>query len=300
MMRVLVGLSLCLAGCAFDHGAAGPDGTGDDTGSGAPGAPQGDSDGDGVADLVDNCATVANVDQRDHDADGRGDRCDVCPHLPDTGSDADGDSVGDACDPNPTRAGDRIAFFIGFYDPVDWKPVIGGATWQVAGGELRQTSVGDADQLVRDDNPDLRTVFVDARVRINSMSPDVTMRRSVGLVMGYGDPKHYYFCGLAAQGQVGEINAGAVSTNFWGTAQYDYTPGAFAAPMTNDWLTLQATTTAVDGQTRIDCMGNRGVVTGTADYAADGDPSGDIGLRTNGVDASFDYIFVVETAPGNP
>lgn len=38
-----------------------------------------DADGDGVADGVDNCPTVANADQIDSDGDGIGDACDNCP-----------------------------------------------------------------------------------------------------------------------------------------------------------------------------------------------------------------------------
>lgn len=38
-----------------------------------------DMDGDGVADSIDNCPTVANPDQRDTDGDGIGDACDPTP-----------------------------------------------------------------------------------------------------------------------------------------------------------------------------------------------------------------------------
>jgi len=41
-----------------------------------------DSDGDGVADAVDNCASVYNPNQSDIDADGLGDLCDLCPGDP--------------------------------------------------------------------------------------------------------------------------------------------------------------------------------------------------------------------------
>jgi hypothetical protein len=300
MMRVLVGLSICLAGCAFEHGSLddGP-GMGGGSGSGSGSAP-GDYDGDGVADLDDNCNVASNADQRDHDDDGRGDRCDVCPHLPDTGSDADADGVGDACDPNPTTATDRLALVDGFYDQPQWENVQGPGMWQATNGVLRQPKL-DASQLVRDDNPDLGTVFVDARLQVNSMATGPTATRSVGLVVGFGDPKHYFYCGLS-QNQFGsEVQAGAISTDFWGSAQYQYAPGAFASPISGGWLTLQTTTSPAswgDG-THIDCLGNRGQVTGTADFEHEGTPSGDIGLRTNGVDASFDYVFVVETHPSN-
>lgn len=40
---------------------------------------QDDRDGDGVADIQDNCPDVPNSDQRDRDGDGQGDRCDSAP-----------------------------------------------------------------------------------------------------------------------------------------------------------------------------------------------------------------------------
>lgn len=49
-----------------------------------------DSDGDQIADPSDNCAYVANADQRDADGDGDGDLCDA-----DFNPDADGDGVDD-------------------------------------------------------------------------------------------------------------------------------------------------------------------------------------------------------------
>ena len=44
----------------------------------------GDSDGDGVLDSVDNCKFVYNPDQKDSDGDGVGDVCDNCPKVANT------------------------------------------------------------------------------------------------------------------------------------------------------------------------------------------------------------------------
>lgn len=292
MMRVLVGLTIWLTACTFEHGE--PAGADDDDDGMTPGTPKADADNDGVADALDNCAAKPNADQRDHDTDARGDACDVCPHLPETGSDADADGVGDGCDPHPLDNGDRIALFEGFYDPISWPAVIGGPSWQVQGGLLRQTQMDGPAQVVRGANA-LGEVFIDARLRVNALSPNAQMRRSTGIIVGFSDAKHYFFCGLATQGAYVEVQSGAVSTDWLGNAQYNYAPGTFASSMTSDWLTLQATTQQHEDSTQIDCMGRRASTTGTATYYFEGDPSGDIGLRTNGVDASFDYVFVVAT-----
>ncbi len=52
-------------------------------------SPEADTDGDGVADSVDNCPDDFNPDQTDSDEDGFGDACDVC--VFDAGNDGDGD-----------------------------------------------------------------------------------------------------------------------------------------------------------------------------------------------------------------
>lgn len=61
-----------------------------------------DSDGDGVANSIDNCRFTANANQLDSDGDGRGDVCDNCPSSANTNQlDSDGDGSGDACDVCP-------------------------------------------------------------------------------------------------------------------------------------------------------------------------------------------------------
>ena len=50
--------------------------------SSLPGVPGGDTDGDGVNDVCDNCGATPNADQVDTDGDGEGDACDSCPFDP--------------------------------------------------------------------------------------------------------------------------------------------------------------------------------------------------------------------------
>jgi len=58
-----------------------------------------DRDSDDIANLTDNCPSIANADQLDTDHDGIGDACDNCAVIANSNQlDTDLDGVGDACD----------------------------------------------------------------------------------------------------------------------------------------------------------------------------------------------------------
>lgn len=292
-MRGLVVIgSLVVAGCGFNIDGGDPF-----TAEPTPDAPDArvDTDGDGFIDAVDVCPSVVDPDQRDHDGDERGDACDLCPHRSDDGADFDADGVGDLCDPRMEEAGDRIAYFEGFYAPVGWNAVIGPNTWTVASGVARQPSTTEAYQLIRDDNPDLTHVAIEARFQVHQITGDASGRRSTGIVTGYRDNDTYWFCGIAAAGTAAEVNAGKVTWGLFGNS-YDFNFGGFPAQMPGDWAVLRARTSQLAaGQTMIDCEIDRNGLNGRASFTTSAAASGDIGLRTNGAAASFDYVFVVET-----
>jgi hypothetical protein len=79
-----------------------------------------DIDSDGIPDALDNCVSVANVDQADVNNNGRGDACDDfdkdgrinnkdnCPNDPNRDQrDEDGDGIGDVCDDEESRFTER-------------------------------------------------------------------------------------------------------------------------------------------------------------------------------------------------
>jgi hypothetical protein len=82
-----------------------------------------DIDSDGVSDQRDNCVHIANTDQADINANGRGDACDDfdrdgvinakdnCPNEPNAAqADSNGDGIGDACDAEESRITERYGW----------------------------------------------------------------------------------------------------------------------------------------------------------------------------------------------
>ena len=103
-----------------------------------------DTDGDGVADAVDNCPSVPNPDQGNEDGDMYGDACDPCPPIADDAFvDSDGDGIDDQCDPH-VGVQDHIVLFEGFHHGLP-------AGWTTSGG----TWVADQDSILG--TPDVNT-----------------------------------------------------------------------------------------------------------------------------------------------
>ena len=82
-----------------------------------------DVDTDGVPDVRDNCVAILNVDQKDVNANGRGDACDDfdhdglinsqdnCPDNPNRDQrDTDSDAIGDVCDSEESRVTERYTW----------------------------------------------------------------------------------------------------------------------------------------------------------------------------------------------
>jgi hypothetical protein len=197
------------AACSFPGvgGAGDPDaGVGDD-GDDDPSPPDGpvgaDTDGDGIGDAVDNCATMANTGQANEDGDGPGDACDACPHLAATGvhPDQDGDGVGDACDPRPDTPGDELILFEGFTTdgplPATWQTVQGAAAdWIVAGGALIANRGEPAGIIMRPVGASGDRLRIWTTAEVISIGPG-SIRSFAVLADGDIDPLAFDYCGVS-------------------------------------------------------------------------------------------------------
>ncbi len=208
-----------------------------------------DRDGDGVRDTADNCPQQANPEQYDEDADAVGDLCDNCPHVAnltqlDLGETTAGrmrDGVGDACDPNPSTSGDRLAMFLAFNKASDFKTT-DATTWSTAGvenfavtgGVLRNTSNANL-ALAWRNNYALHNATLVTKVKYTSVSSAYQFRgfallgnfsrtglsgNTLGLGLGCGEMRDVqvaqpFYNGAEYQGPnfSNQVNAGAAAVS---------------------------------------------------------------------------------------
>jgi hypothetical protein len=175
--RIFTAVSFVVAACATACGGS------TDVAADAP-ATAGDLDQDGVADVADNCAAMANPTQTNEDADHLGDACDPCPPFADDDPalDQDGDGVSDACDPFPEAAGDRIVLFDGFAGPTSGSEVTG--PWTFTGGAAAVRSSLNAVAAVTWTVPAAGRKTVAARATIDELFGSSVVR-PVGVVQQF-------------------------------------------------------------------------------------------------------------------
>ena len=302
-------LFVLLTGCGFSAPAgtaiidgdvptidAAPDGsdaggTGDGLSDAAmPDAPATlDTDNDGVLDLTDNCPTISNALQRNHDGDLRGDVCDRCPHLMSANDpDGDNDGVGDACDPRPTLGGDQAVLFTGFYGASDTTGWLVDGTWTYDGSTARQIDSSGFDYLSPPGN--FTRASVQARIVIDTMPTPNGNASAVLLISGSTgptlDPTTGHLCALLVGSSANVYGESRPVGSNPGTAQSSWSEPFEGVTVTFD---QRLTTTH-------QCIATRNA-TRTATTSPGTFPPGRVTLASQRSAIRIDYLFIVETGP---
>jgi hypothetical protein len=237
-----------------------------------------DSDGDSIVDSQDNCPAIANTDQKDHDDDGFGDACDHCPHLKSsTDPDGDNDGVGDACDPRPANNADRRVGWYPFDDPAEINGWLPSGTWSVAGGYLVQAT------------KNLTGIAPPMNVNIPFVMTELVIDDpATNFEIGISDQRTTtaFECALVKNGSMRDLRARE-------TGVANASIGWMGTTAIGDRVRL-----TLDSTANVVCRGAQGTTTNQSiTYTTNGDPTGKTYLGTSGVEARFDYLFVVDEAP---
>ncbi|GEM_PF-4155500 len=247
-----------------------------------------DNDGDGVANMQDNCVALANADQHDEDNDSVGDVCDNCPHIANANQTnaMDNDSVGDVCDPNPTLGGDSIARFLPMHVVPPMVTTLG--TWTQMGDAYVHTNNQDSALVVQGGPWTNTTVLISGTQQANIV-PQVWVAATVGESAG-----GYYHCGYDDE----DYNNG--NTDFhravWGPGIGTNWSFSDAIDHFNAARLMGAFTIRLRGDAtanEIDCTvtDSRGAVNTNSKPAPMLNP-GNVGVRSVGITYSVSYIVV--------
>lgn len=257
-----------------------------------------DEDADGLANKQDLCPASAGGANHDEDGDGQGDQCDLCPIQAARGvvKDEDGDKLGGSCDPDDKSPGDKIVYFETFAttDALTGWTLDDATHYTVANDQLKVTV--NAAQVTADAfkplpiAPQSAAVFTSYRLD-NAAPADVSnVSRDVTVEIFDNSP-----AGQNGRARCGSSSAGGAP----GTLRLVTDRGEVTQMLTSSFVTNDryALLLQVNGGTAF-CVHIRGDAAASASKEVEGGPKPAVGVGVRGVNASYDYIMVVQSPLG--
>ena len=198
---------------------------------------------------------------------------------------------------------------MGFYDApnaADWQTVAGSLNdWELTSLEglwwKQKNPQPDRRQLTLNNLPAFREAYVDSVFRIHSIAPagGATTLRSAAAVYGFAND-FYFTCGF--RHDLSNLNSEAHSAVYNGDTIVDVRAQAWnGAVLERDFHIVGESVLRAGsggGDSRLLCNAKAAPATDVTVNALDStvSPDGKLGLRTYGMVASFDYLFIVNKA----
>jgi hypothetical protein len=228
-----------------------------------------------------------DADIHDEDQDQIPDSVDWCPHIPDpVNPDGDGDGVGDPCDPEPQIPRQRRLYFNGFDVGLD-RLVAGPGSYTFEVGQVLLFGIAnDVAALYLPD--ELEQVAISTRYQVDAISADA--RVDVAVIAAHrGAPDT--LDGVSSRSGRASAQPDRIYVEHHDQSAADDILGAADDFLANfeghqDVIEVRHTPSA----SRIETWTGGIMLTGATAFH-----SGSPGIAAHGVDARFDYLFVVVT-----
>lgn|GEM_PF-7025585 len=222
----------------------------------------------------------------DYDHDGIPDDLDLCPHIANPENpDTDGDGVGDDCDPRPGLIDKRV-YWSSFDNPLEINSWLSVGAWSVQSGEAVQGGSGHVTSYLQVPIVVNRAYVATSLVAgtLNGNPPTVGIRIATTSGNQYGCA---FFRSMGSIHTTASTNMTMSAIGSWSTS--DITGHAY--PVIEDL----STPTNINGCAFVDTSATIHLTSGYV--SGETVPAGHVEMTTIDATATYEYLFIVDTAP---